>query len=475
MNNNDIALTSEEKKKRKNRRNYIISVSLVLILTVGSLIYTLLSAGNWNIVEGANQIWNAIRGCNPWYLVLVLSLVIITYLIDGLIIYVFARLYTRRYHYYQGVCTSAIGAFYNNVSPANTGGQVMQVFTLKSQGIEVSNGASIMVMWFILYQATLILFGAVSIGVEWGTIWELQAIPGLNIGGWSGNGVLGVLIALGFALNVSLILLLLFMSYSHRFHNLILNHAISFLGRIHILKNPDKTRENLRVQVENFKIELKRLQSNIPVTILIVVLMFLMIFIRFSIPYFSGLALDAYGENYVFNFIDVFHFCFRSSFHQMVAGLFPIPGQAGISELIYNAMFMDQFKPTILNGVEIRSQQVNMNTSQLIWRVSTFHFVLIVGGMISAFYRSRPKEAYHYANRQTFVDLQLETFNERKKTIDTIYETKQLSRKEIEKRLKYLDEGQETGDDIYGKPLPKKKPAKKATKAPKASKTPKKE
>lgn len=119
-------------------------------LTVGSLIYTLLSAGNWNIVEGANQIWNAIRGCNPWYLVLVLSLVIITYLIDGLIIYVFARLYTRRYHYYQGVCTSAIGAFYNNVSPANTGGQVMQVFTLKSQGIEVSNGASIMVMWFIL-------------------------------------------------------------------------------------------------------------------------------------------------------------------------------------------------------------------------------------------------------------------------------------------------------------------------------------
>ena len=165
MNNNDIALTSEEKKKRKNRRNYIISVSLVLILTVGSLIYTLLSAGNWNIVEGANQIWNAIRGCNPWYLVLVLCLVIITYLIDGLIIYVFARLYTRRYHYYQGVCTSAIGAFYNNVSPANTGGQVMQVFTLKSQGIEVSNGASIMVMWFILYQATLILFGAVSIAI----------------------------------------------------------------------------------------------------------------------------------------------------------------------------------------------------------------------------------------------------------------------------------------------------------------------
>jgi hypothetical protein len=54
---------------------------------------------------------------------------------------------------------------------------------------------------------------------------------------------------------------------------------------------------------------------------------------------------------------------------------------------------------------------------------------------VSALYRSRPKEAIHYANRQTFVNLQLETFDERKRSADTMFETRQLSRKEIQKKI----------------------------------------
>ena len=68
------------------------------------------------------------------------------------------------------------------------------------------------------------------------------------------------------------------MSYSHRIHNFIMHYGVGFLAKIKILKHPDQTRESLRIQVENFKIELRRLLSNIPITITILVLFFFGLF-----------------------------------------------------------------------------------------------------------------------------------------------------------------------------------------------------
>jgi hypothetical protein len=83
--------------------------------------------------------------------------------------------------------------------------------------------------------------------------------------------------------------------------------------------------------------------------------------------------------------------------------------------------------------------------------------VILVSGFFAAFYHSRPHEDYHYANRQTFVDLQLATFEERKLSADTLYETKQLSRKEIQKRLSNFNPGMADPDEkSFGTSLTKK-------------------
>ena len=61
---------------------------------------------------------------------------------------------------------------------------------------------------------------------------------------------------------------------------------------------------------------------------------------------------------------------------------------------------------------------------------------MLVTGLVAAFYRSRPKEGFHYANRKTFVTLQLETYDERRRSADALYETRRLSRKEIQRKLR---------------------------------------
>jgi glycosyltransferase 2 family protein len=449
MENTQQAPSSGDKKKSIIK--YVIYVLVVLVATAVSLTFSL--------VGQADKVASALTSSNPGWLAVIGILVVGSYCLDGLVILIFCRLYTRRYYYHQGCATTMVGAFYSDVTPGGSGGQIMEVYTLKRQGIEVSNAASIMVMWFILYQISLVLFDFVAIGFEWQTISSIKSftIPGfsINIFGWEWHGDVTMvpLIIIGFALNLSITGLLFFMSYSHKFHNFIMHHVVNFLAKLHVIKNPDKTRENLRVQVENFRIELKRLQANIPVTILIIVLFLVIIFMRYSIPYFAGLSLDAFAGD-GFSTTMMFKACFLSAFHQMITGLFPLPGSAGVSELFFATVFSGFFQETVtlIPGTTTyqvtRSASVNIASAQIIWRTATFHIVLLVSGVVSALYRSRPKEEARYANHQTFVNIQLETFDERKRTADTLYETKQLSRKEIQKKLSTTLNPLDEGSDI---------------------------
>jgi len=452
--------------------------AIVLVLTVASLLFSFYSAGDGDIAAGFTTILEAIMSCNPLYLLLLTAIFFLSYLIDGLALMAFCRLYTRKYYLHQGVANSLIGAFYNNVTPSSSGGQVMQVYTLKKQGIEVSNAASIMVMWFIIYQFALIAFGAISIAFEWNTIMSIKSItiPNFSLFGWNGEIPMLPLIILGFGLNVSIIALLLLMSYSHRFHNFILHYVIGFLGKLHILKDPDKSRENLRAQVENFKIELRRLQSNIPVTILVFVLFMLLLLCRFSIPYFAGLALGAYsGEG--FSVAKMFDACFLSSFHQMVTGLIIIPGAAGISELCYAAMFNGFFVESYAVGeaglTVIRSASANMMASQIIWRFATFYLLLIVSGAVAMLYKSRGNRSLAYVTRQTFLDLQVTSLGTGSRVFEnTMYETRQLSVKTIRRYLKAeatKSKGLLTGDDFLGFSSPRLGPGPKTKKKGTAS------
>ena len=424
----DAQVQDEKTKRKKGIIRYVIYLSFVLIATGLSL--TLSLWGNFDSVVGT--VATSFKTVNGWiYMLIIGGAITLSYLIDALIILVFCRLYTREYKYHQAFATSLIGQFYSDVTPGASGGQIMQTYTMKTQGVPVSSAASIMVMWFILYQVALILFDLVAFGFEFTNI---MSIPGIdvNIFGWSFTIPMVPIIIVGFLINISVILLLFLMSYSRHFHNFILHYVIGFLGKIRLVKNADKTRESLRVQVENFKIELRRLQSNVPVVILQIVLFLFMLFLRFCIPYLSGLAM---GMDETFSVSRLFQASFLSSFHQMVTGIIPLPGSAGVSELFYGYLF----KPFFGND------QVLVSSSLILWRTSTFHIILLISGLVAAFYKSRPKESLHYANRATFVTLQLETYAERKKSADTMYETAQLSRRAIQQKLS------ETTKNIFGK------------------------
>ena len=434
----DIRTLEDEKKvEEKKKHSFLKFLLYFLIILIATGIALFLS-----LYQDFQGVIDSIARADIGILLLMFGLVLVSHAIEAFVIFIFSRLYTRNYHYPSALATQMVGSFYSAVTPGASGGQAMQVYTLKKQGVEVSNAASIMIMSFIIYQSALIVVGIVGVFFKWNLI---TTIGNFEIS--VGNATLSIpaipFTIAGFLLNISVILLLFVMSFSHKIHNFIMHHGINLLAKLRILKKPEETRESLRIQVENFKIELKRLGSNIPVTILIFTCFTLVLILRFSIPFFAGVALDGYGyllevdgtlvirdnlpvlSTGSVSFASFWDAVFLSSYHQMVAGLVPIPGAAGVSEYFFSMIFSNYFV----------SQQVT-SAAQIIWRFLTFHIMLLIAGIVSASYHVSPKETAHEANRKTFVTIQLETYEIRKKTADTMFETASLSRKEMQERLR---------------------------------------
>ena len=425
-------IESGKPKNKKSTVKYILNISIVLIATSLAIFFAM--------KDNAGEIFKTLGTANWRYLVIIVCLMLGCILIRSFLFFAFAHLFTKKYPFHRALAVDQIGQFYNAITPGASGGQIMQAYTYKKQGVEVSSAVSILAMYSIVYQVILIIFGTVSFIVKYDFITALGYVSiNINESG-SINLPIWPLTIIGFLLNVGVIALVFLMGYWHGFHNFVMGPVVSLCHKLKIVKNPDKTRENLRIQVENFKIEFRRLSTNIPFLLLVVVTFTIYMFVKFSIPFFVGRAL---GNHNSASFMDCI---FLSNYHQMVTGLIPIPGSAGISEFVFYNLFMTKnnleggFFCAYVDGVpNLQATETLTRSALLLWRSSTFVIPILIGGFVTAFYRCSPKDETHTGempNRQTFYSLQAQTYVERYEEVESLVETSRLSRKAILEKLK---------------------------------------
>jgi len=431
---------SGETKNKKSIWRYVLNISVVLIATALAIFFA--------VRENAVEIWKNLKSANINYMLVIVGLMAGCIVVRSFILFCFAHLFTKKYHFHQAIAVDQIGVFYNAITPGASGGQIMQAYTYKKQGVPVSSAVSILAMYSIVYQSILIIFGVISFIAKNEFITSLGSIPAaikfseefsleFDLPIWP-------LTIVGFILNVGVIAIVFLMGYWHGFHNFIMGPVVTLLTKIKIVKKPDQMRENLRIQVENFKIEFRRLSTNIPFLLLVVLCFSVYMVLKFCIPYFVGLALgnEHSGINYFWDCI------FLSNYHQMVTGLIPIPGSAGVSEFVFYNLFFNEkdltksFFCAAASG-ELSAVETTKNlcrSALLLWRSSTFVIPILIGGFVAAFYRSSPKNEAHIhgdiPNRQTFYSLQKETYVERFEEVASLVETSRLSREAVLEKLK---------------------------------------
>ena len=431
---------SGKKKSKKSVIKYILNISFVLIVTALSIVLA-----TWGRVQ---IIWNNLLRADVKWIGAILGVMLGTILIRSFILFCFARLYTRKYHFHQAIACDQVGVFYNAVTPGASGGQIMQAYTYKKQGLHISSAVSALAMYSIVFQIVLIIYGTLSFIMKFDLI---MSIPPLELTFDTVKIQIPPLLLtiLGFLLNISVILIVLLMSYWHGFHNFVMGPIIAFLHKIKIVKDKDKMRESLRIQVENFKIEFRRLWTNIPFFILIAVCFAIYMTLKFSVPYFCGLALGSEHKGIGYFWDSVF----LGNYHQMITGLIPLPGSAGVSEYFFTKLFYNEVNHELgfyfvsdetammikeRTGYAITSSSLTAS-ALLLWRSITFVIPIVAAGFTTAFYRASPKEEVEkrgdIPNRQTFVALQNETYVMRKEEVEALIHTTSLSRRAILNRM----------------------------------------
>jgi len=327
---------------KKLFNNYLFNFFLILTLTV---------LGLWFALYDSYKTVIATVIAMPMYnIILFIAWGLIPQLIYGYILTLMARSMRQRYPYRHGLVNALVGTFVSGITPTAAGGQFAQTLAFKKQGLTTTQGAGLIWMDFFIYQVVLV--GETFILFIW-KMWDI------------GNPSITFVFAMALIINGFVILLLWIMVKFPKLYNIIINWAISMLGKMKFVKNKERIIDSWNNTLGHFSEAINSVAGNSKLVWQISGLYFLRFTIYFSTPFFIAKLL-----NLDVPFSMFFEFLALSSFVSMANTFVPLPGSSGATESLFVLVF------SIIIG------KAGAASMMIFWRFSTFYVPLLTGGVI---------------------------------------------------------------------------------------------
>lgn len=376
-----MAETPSRTKKTNNKKIKILfEILFFATLTILGLYYVL--------KDDPRVIFSYLQSTKFFPLSLALILAFSTILIDGLSLTMITRTFNREYKYHQGVINSAIGGFIGCY--IKTGSTVLQAYTFNKQNVKPTQAASILTMNFLSYQLSLCLYSTVVFAVGYPL---LSGIPLSFLGGMKLLWI--CLFGLGYQL--LFLLLIIVLGLSKTLHRFFINDILGFLGRIHLINDPEKVQKRWTVKVVTFRIEMKRLMANKKVFISSILLNLLKMFILGCIPFITFWSLGITG-----NQLDFFQSLLGSGYVTLIQSILTV----GAPEVVFQSIFV-----ALLNQVENAASIAS--AGNLMWRFISFYFIFAIGALTFLLYRgNKNQRPALLSNTATLYDLEAISLSE---------------------------------------------------------------
>ncbi len=332
----------QEEIKKPNKKLTIFNFILIIGIFVGLFIYML-------VVDGIDNIVYLLSNVDyRWVLAGVVCL-ILHWICEALNIHIPLKRLYKDNTFATSFRTAMIGQLFNNITPFSSGGQPMQAYELTKTGKRVSDSLSVFALKFIITQIALVVFTLVVI------ISQFDFFAGLM------NDFLWVAIV-GFGVNILAIIVVILAGIKKEFITWITTPIIKLLGKIRIIKNPERTIEKLDKSITNFNEQFKIMKDEKLMVFKMFVIAILQSLFYYSITY---MVYRAFGNSGV-SFWQIIP---AQAFLLLIMTFIPTPGSGGGAEGGFWVMFNSIFK----NGT--------INMSILFWRLYTFYLPIIVGAL----------------------------------------------------------------------------------------------
>lgn len=334
---------------KKSTKKYFLNFGIIVVITAVALYFSL--------KDHFDEVLHVVLNANIWLVGLTLMIVLCYFVLEGFALAQFGKLYNRGYNAAKGLVNALVGGFFNNITPFASGGQIAQAYLFVNQGLKASETASVLMLNFIVYQSTMVMYTMVLIGLHFGEYLNRFSafLP---------------LILLGFFVNLSVLGALLGASLSTKVHDFISFVVLKFLSKIKVIKDYEKSKIKFDEQLKSFKVELKLLVKNKKLLFRVFLINVVKLTLIYSVPLFAYLALG-----YDVGIKDLLDVLMMTSAISMITSFIPIPGASGGAEGVYMLLFTSLFYR------DFADPSVAAASTMLLWRLATFYFVTFIGGL----------------------------------------------------------------------------------------------
>lgn len=327
-------------------KNFKKNSIILLIITLTVLVFVL--------KDDFPAIMQSLQNANLFYIFLALLCFFIALLFEAKAYQEIIEEYQFNYNLKKSYKMLLITKFFNGITPFSSGGQPMQIYMLKKEGIRITKATNIIVQNFIIYQAALVVFGIFAVVYN-----HFHQI-------FESIRLLRHLVTVGFAMNTLVMLGLIVVSFSNRFNHFLVRKIIAFLSKVHIVKDKEKMLNKWEERVDDFYEGTEYLKKNPFLCVRTFLYNMIYLALMYVMPYFVILGLNHGSLDGVTPLKTII-----SSAYVLIMGSFvPIPGASGGIEYGYFKFFGNFITGSLLKA------------SLLIWRTISYYIPMIIGGIL---------------------------------------------------------------------------------------------
>lgn len=285
--------------------------------------------------------------------------------LDSVITWQLIRQKYKEFSFFNAVKAAVTGHFFSAVTPGSSGGQPMQMVSLKSCGVDLGFSTSILLQKFLVYQITSTVYAGVLFAFK--SKFILSHIKGT---------LMTVFVIIGFATQLFVMLFVFFASFKPTVTKRLARLCANILKKFKIGKNHDKHIASIDAKINVFYNSNKRFFKQPLLMLKVFFEIVLQITCIYAVPYFIYRGLVPNGDG-----SPIIMFC-AVAFVNVISSMIPIPGASGVSELAFSVFFGSFFTAGTLKS------------AVLIWRVITYYLTILVGAPFSIIRKRHGGEKY---------------------------------------------------------------------------------
>ena len=333
--------------KKSVTRNSII----VLIITI-VFFY-------WILKDDFIETMDILFSSNLFLILVAIILYFIYFTIESKALHMLIGEFNSKYSFKESFKLNLMSKFFNGITPLSSGGQPLQIYELKKQGIKLGHATNITVQNLFIYQTAMciICITCYVLNLFFNIFKDIPVVVGMaNI---------------GFLLNIVLLVFLYIISFSKTFNKKVITGIIKFLHKLNVVKNKKETIKKWEDYCLDFYNGFQILIKNKKMFFTNLFIQVIGNLIYFLVPV---VILESLGLE---NSLTIGTCLIASSFVFLIGSYIPLPGGSGGTEMGFLGFF------------GVFTKNVLLNPALLVWRFVTYFLPMIIGGIIFNFHKRK--------------------------------------------------------------------------------------